>query len=370
MAAYTANMVKEAVLLSNWYPCCCFGLDDHVDWLAEAIDVEKHAIFIFRAEVISLAWKGPYIYQVVGGEVWRKGATWDKWGRNWARPMTRLQVDIRRRVGRTDIFGLSQGPLDRAGSSVWDCLCSLKSWMRGFHAQLREKPSSLLMFWGWCSIFIAFLKIQSVCLVSHHRLLRMVQVNVSMMFFNPCLNQVSSLFIVHSPTFTEDAVNTWHFQSQIILNGLKRAGGCLSLWWELKFLHQTWDSEWQILLALNPPIRDLPQHHDDPPSVAFLPLAVVTFNRISTMLSKHNIRVVDLPPRKLSSILWPMKDDLALKTPGVYSIPCEYQKAYIGQTGCLTETRVKEYHRHIHLYHPEMSAMAKHSINLGHWIWL
>jgi hypothetical protein len=43
---------------------------------------------------------------------------------------------------------------------------------------------------------------------------------------------------------------------------------------------------------------------------------------------------------------------------------------YVGQTGCSIETRVKEHHQHIHLYHSEKSAMAEYIINLCHWIQL
>jgi hypothetical protein len=39
---------------------------------------------------------------------------------------------------------------------------------------------------------------------------------------------------------------------------------------------------------------------------------------------------------------------------------------YIGQTGGSIETRVKEHKRHVRLAHPEKSAVAEHSINLGH----
>jgi hypothetical protein len=39
---------------------------------------------------------------------------------------------------------------------------------------------------------------------------------------------------------------------------------------------------------------------------------------------------------------------------------------YIGQTGRSIETRVKEHQRHIRPAHPEKSAAAEHSINLGH----
>jgi len=43
-------------------------------------------------------------------------------------------------------------------------------------------------------------------------------------------------------------------------------------------------------------------------------------------------------------------------------------KAYIGQTGCSTETRIKEHHWHIRLYHPKKSATAEHSADVGHYI--
>jgi hypothetical protein len=43
---------------------------------------------------------------------------------------------------------------------------------------------------------------------------------------------------------------------------------------------------------------------------------------------------------------------------------------YIGQTGRSIETRVKEHQRHIRIAHPEKSAVAEHSINLGHRIQL
>jgi hypothetical protein len=43
-------------------------------------------------------------------------------------------------------------------------LCYLKSRMRGFHDQLREKLSSLLML-GWSSVFVASLMIRSMYLV-------------------------------------------------------------------------------------------------------------------------------------------------------------------------------------------------------------
>jgi hypothetical protein len=63
-------------------------------------------------------------------------------------------------------------------------------------------------------------------------------------------------------------------------------------------------------------------------------------------------------------------DELRLKTPGVYSVPCECGQVYIGQTGRFIETRDKEHQRHIRLQHPDKSAVAEHSINLSHRIQL
>jgi hypothetical protein len=84
------------------------------------------------------------------------------------------------------------------------------------------------------------------------------------------------------------------------------------------------------------------------------------------MLSRHNIKSVGLPPRKIANFLRPVKDDLGLKTPGVYSIPCECGQVYIGQTGSPIDTRIKEHHRHIRLAHPDKSAVAEHSNSRRH----
>jgi hypothetical protein len=86
------------------------------------------------------------------------------------------------------------------------------------------------------------------------------------------------------------------------------------------------------------------------------------------MLSRHNIKSVGFPSRKIASFLRPVKDDLGLKTPGMYSILCECGQVYTGQTGCSIDTRNKEYHQHIRLAHPDKLAVAEHSINWGHCI--
>jgi hypothetical protein len=63
-----------------------------------------------------------------------------------------------------------------------------------------------------------------------------------------------------------------------------------------------------------------------------------------------------------------VKDDLGLKVPVVYRIPCECRKVYVGQTGRSIETTCKEHTRHIRLDQPEKSEVAEHSVNTGHQI--
>jgi hypothetical protein len=96
----------------------------------------------------------------------------------------------------------------------------------------------------------------------------------------------------------------------------------------------------QIQRALNPEVKTF-KLKDNPTSFALLPYVQTTYGHLSRMLAKLNIKSVGLPPRKISSFLRPVKDDLGLRTPGVYSIPCECGRVYIGQTGRSIATRIK-----------------------------
>jgi hypothetical protein len=84
------------------------------------------------------------------------------------------------------------------------------------------------------------------------------------------------------------------------------------------------------------------------------------------MLAKRNIKSVARPPRKIFSHLPPVKDALGLRTPGIYSIPCECSRVYIGQSGRSVQLRIKEHNRHIRLTQPDQSAVAEHSIDHDH----
>jgi hypothetical protein len=112
----------------------------------------------------------------------------------------------------------------------------------------------------------------------------------------------------------------------------------------------------------------LPQPNNKLHSVAFLPFVGTVFNHISRVLARHNIKSVGLLHMKLFSLLHPVKNHLGLRTPGIYRIPCECGRVYIGQTGRSVDIRLKEHQRHIKLEHPDNSGVAEHSIDQGHGI--
>jgi hypothetical protein len=115
-----------------------------------------------------------------------------------------------------------------------------------------------------------------------------------------------------------------------------------SLHAELVFLQDVFKqngyNDRQILTVLNRR-PNISQPEDKPDSVAFLTYVGTIFKRISTVLSRHNIKSVGLSPKKVSGFLRPVKVNLGLRTPGVYRIPCDCGKVYIGQTSHSVDTR-------------------------------
>jgi hypothetical protein len=71
---------------------------------------------------------------------------------------------------------------------------------------------------------------------------------------------------------------------------------------------------------------------EKPIGVAILPFQHTTSYKISRLLRKFNTTVL-MPVKKTSHMLRSVMDDLGLKASGVYSIPCECGKVYMGQTG-------------------------------------
>jgi hypothetical protein len=101
-------------------------------------------------------------------------------------------------------------------------------------------------------------------------------------------------------------------------------------------------------------------------SMAYIPYMQATYGRLIRMLAKHNIKSIPLPPKKISNYLPPVKDAVGLRTPRIYSIPCESGKLYIGQSSHFIQIRNKEHERHIRPAQTEKSAVTEHSINQDH----
>jgi hypothetical protein len=97
-----------------------------------------------------------------------------------------------------------------------------------------------------------------------------------------------------------------------------------------------------------------------------IPYQKAITNKISRLLAKYNIKTVHIPRKKNIHMLRPVKDDLGLKVPGMYRIPCECGKVYVGQTGRSIEARCKAHMRHVCLKQPDKSAVAEHNFNTGH----
>jgi hypothetical protein len=67
---------------------------------------------------------------------------------------------------------------------------------------------------------------------------------------------------------------------------------------------------------------------------------------------------VGLSRSKICSSIRSVKDDVELRTPRVYSKPCECGIVYIAKT----DTTLKKHHRE----YQDTSAVTEHSVNLGH----
>jgi hypothetical protein len=141
---------------------------------------------------------------------------------------------------------------------------------------------------------------------------------------------------------------------------------CMRSWCSWRMLSgRTVTTNRQIYRVLDC-LPNISQPEDNPDSIAFLPYVGTIFNRIGTVLSRHNIKSVGLPLKKLSSFLWPVKHSLGLRIPCAYRISCGCGKVYTGTTGRSVDTRLKEHQWHIRLEQPDKSAVAEHTVDLWH----
>jgi hypothetical protein len=131
---------------------------------------------------------------------------------------------------------------------------------------------------------------------------------------------------------------------------------------EIQHLQQTFknngyssqDSQYALHARNKPPTTS-----EKPMGVALLLYQDFTSKYISRMLAKHYIKTIHIPMKKTSNTLRPIKDDLCLKTSGVYCISCECGKVYVGQTSRTIYIRCQKHLRHLHHGQTEKSAVAE-----------
>jgi hypothetical protein len=109
---------------------------------------------------------------------------------------------------------------------------------------------------------------------------------------------------------------------------------------------------------------------EKPTGIALLLYQHFTCNKISRLLVKHNIKTIHILMKKTSSTLRLIKDNQGLQTSGIYCIPCECDKVYVGQTASTIQIRYQEHIRHLPIGHTEKSTVAEHLLNTGHKIQL
>jgi len=116
-----------------------------------------------------------------------------------------------------------------------------------------------------------------------------------------------------------------------------------------------------------PPTQRL-EYRSRKTSPPLLPYFQATYRRPTRMLAKRDIQSVDRSPRKISSFLRTVTEELGLRIWGVYSIHCECGHVYIGRTGRSTETIKKDYCRYLRLGYPAKSAVAEREFSRDHLI--
>ncbi|MGL5072033.1 MAG: hypothetical protein ACRC61_12320, partial [Aeromonas salmonicida] len=96
---------------------------------------------------------------------------------------------------------------------------------------------------------------------------------------------------------------------------------------------------------------------------AVLPYVPKVTDRVARTLSKHNIKPILLPTKKIGTMVGSVKDPThPLHNPGVYAIPCQCGSVYIGQTGRTITDRIRDHIGNVRRCEPQLSGVAKHLV--------
>eukprot|EP00057_Strongylocentrotus_purpuratus_P003565 XP_003726908.1 PREDICTED: uncharacterized protein LOC100891345 [Strongylocentrotus purpuratus] len=131
--------------------------------------------------------------------------------------------------------------------------------------------------------------------------------------------------------------------------------------------------------ASKPAANTIPEENQSaatpPKQTVVLPYIGQAYHKIQRFLQAADIQVRQSCSKKLHSILYSHKDKHPNhKKAGVYKIPCECGKVYIGETGRNLETRLKEHRTSFRLSDWDKSAIVKHAhdrrqTSLAHAFW-
>lgn len=89
-------------------------------------------------------------------------------------------------------------------------------------------------------------------------------------------------------------------------------------------------------------------------------------NKIRRLLTKYCMRTIHIPMKKSIHMLRPVNNKLGLKVTGIYCIPGECSKVYVGQMGRIIGIWCEKYGRHKCQGQPEKSLVAEHRFEIGH----
>jgi len=93
---------------------------------------------------------------------------------------------------------------------------------------------------------------------------------------------------------------------------------------------------------------------------AYLPYYRGVSEKVGKVLRRKGIKSVFRPPPKIKQLLGSPKDKIPLNTPGVYKVPCDCGRAYIGETKRSVHTRFKEHLTAIRNNEIGNSSIAEH----------
>lgn len=101
-------------------------------------------------------------------------------------------------------------------------------------------------------------------------------------------------------------------------------------------------------------------------AVAYLPFVKGVTDKIGHLLKRrYSIKTIFRPLTQVRQFLRSPKDRDPLGVPGVYSIPCDCGKCYVGETKRNVSTRLTEHIRAMKNVDINSSALAEHSLTSG-----